>query len=397
MSCSPEIRPPEKKPDKLRSMSVSAVSRTLKAAVLFVSALVSSYAFAQKAPPRAPSPRSRNQPFNMTSSDQAASPAARARAKARADDCAGALPLFDEAVRLTIEPTLRRDRGACHDKLGNPTAAVEDYRAYLYARPEAADAKDVEERIQVLEGQIENDKKADDPDRGGGASASASLSINGEKTEGRVGGSGSSDEKAEKRESKGSSYDDFAARVKRRDEADTSPLRTGTGGIFGFYGAFRAFPSSFNTSNIGYSVGIAPRYAFTNYFTLAGELGFAGFGTRARQALGGPALWVGAEFRIKLDSYGSNHILLGAGPGYERYVGLDRTNDAAFNTLHLRGRVGFRHVFGSNIGLEANFDPSIVFFSSDQTPTVTVGGITASVALPAQGLISGNLSFVVGF
>jgi hypothetical protein len=375
-------------------MSVSAVSRTLKAAVLFVSALVSSNAFAQKAPPRAPSPRSRNQSFNMTSSDQAASPAARARAKARADDCAGALPLFDEAVRLTIEPTLRRDRGACHDKLGNPTAAVEDYRAYLYARPEASDAKEVEERIQVLEGQIENDKKSsDDPDKGG-PSASASLSINGEKTEGHVGGSGGADDK---RASKGSSYDDFAARVKRRDEAETSPLRTGIGGIFGFYGSFRAFPTSFNGSNIGYSVGIAPRYAFTSYFTLLGELGFAGFGTRARQALGGPALWVGAEFRIKLDPYGSNHILLGAGPGYERYVGLDRTNESAFNTFHVRGRIGFRHVFGSNLGLEANFDPSVVFFSSDQLPSVTVSGLTVSTGQPAQGLISGNVSFVVGF
>src|SRR5258708_900192 len=66
-----------------------------------------------------------------------------ARGRARAGDCAGALPAFDAAIRLTIEPTLRRDRGLCHEKLGDPFPAIEDYRAYLTARPDAPDADQI--------------------------------------------------------------------------------------------------------------------------------------------------------------------------------------------------------------------------------------------------------------
>ncbi len=305
--------------------------------------------------------------------------------------------LFDEAIRITIEPTLRRDRAACHDKLGNPSAAVDDYRAYLFARPEASDAKDVEERIQVLEGQLESGRKTEE-NRSGSGGASASLSINGEKTEART-GSGSSDDR--KSGSGATSYDDYAAQVKRRDEAEASGLRTGSGGIFGFYATLRSFVGAGGFGEkVGYSVGVTPRYAFNSYFSLVGEFGFAGFGTRARTASGGVALWVGAEFRAKLDSYGSNQILFGAGPGFERYVGLDRSNPAALNTGHLRGRIGFRHVFGSNIGLDVSFDPAVVFTSFDGPPTVVnVNGATTATtpSIKPQGLLGGNIAFVVGF
>src|SRR5262249_19802363 len=63
-----------------------------------------------------------------------------ARQRARGGDCASALPSFDAAIRVTIEPTLRRDRGLCHEKLNHPFPAIDDYRAYLIARPEAPDA-----------------------------------------------------------------------------------------------------------------------------------------------------------------------------------------------------------------------------------------------------------------
>jgi len=384
----------------LPNMSFSACSRFVKAGLMFAVALASGPAFAQKAPPQPA--RSRNQPFNLSSSDASASSAARARTKARAEDCAGALPLFDEAVRITIEPTLRRDRGACHDKLGNPTAALDDYRAYLYARPEASDAKEIEERIQVLEGQLESSRKAEEKDNTppGGVRGSASLSLNGEKTDAQVGSGASSGSRSD--DGKGAtSYDDYAARVKRRDEADSSSLRTGTGGVFGFYTSVRSFVGQGSGSDsIGYSVGVTPRYAFTSYFSLVGELGFAGFGARARTASGGVALWVGAEFRVKLDSYASNSLLFGVGPGFERYVGLDRSNASALNTGHIRGRIGFRHVFGANVGLDLSFDPAVVFASADGPPTiVTVNGQTfsASQSVDPRALLGGNLALVVGF
>ncbi len=373
---------------------VSTCSRFVKAGILLAGALVAGSASAQK--PAGP-PRSRNQPLNLNSTDSAAGPAARARAKARANDCEGALPLFDEAIRITIEPTLRRDRGACHDKLGNAQAGVDDYRAYLYARPESADAKDVEERIQVLEGQLEAARKPEE--RGGsGASANASISINGERTEANAGSK--SNEGREGREGRGAtSYDDYSSQVKRRDDAESSSLRMGSGGAFGFYAAVRGLFGTLNT-DVGYSVGVSPRYAFNSWFGLVGELGFAGFGARAREAIGGIAVWVAPEFRVRLDSYASNSLLFAFGPGYERYTGLDRANPAAFNSGHLRGRVGFRHVFGANIALDLTFDPGVVFLQFDGTPqTITIGNQTVSLTPPVdpRGLLGGNLAFVVGF
>ncbi len=357
-------------------MVAPAFNRSLQVAVVLVSVVGSGPALAQRA----------GQAQIRQAPDGSVSAGARARAKARADDCAGALPLFDEAIRVTIEPTLRRDRGACHDKLGNAAAAVEDYRAYLYARPEGADAKTVEERIQVLTGQTDGGGAKRDDDKGGGASASASLSINGEGASAKTSSGGDGD-KAEGKGDDGISYDDYAARVKKRDQADGSAVRTGTGGAFGFYLSIRGFPKRFLSSSVGYNVGVSPRYSVTSNLAIVGELGFAAFGTKAREAVGGIALWVGAELRVKLDSYGSNAILLGLGPGYERYAALDRASPTLFNTGHIRGRLGFRHVFGANMALDLSFDPSAVFFDA--------GPQTASV--DPQLLLGGTAAFVVGF
>lgn len=357
-------------------MVAPAFNRSLQVAVVLVSVVGSGPALAQQ--------RAGHQ--IRQAPDGSVSAGARARAKARADDCAGALPLFDEAIRVTVEPTLRRDRGACHDKLGNAAAAVEDYRAYLYARPEGADAKTVEERIQVLTGQTDGGGAKHDDDKGGGASASASLSINGEGASAKAGGGSDGDGDKGKGDD-GISYDDYAARVKKRDQADASAVRTGTGGAFGFYLSIRGFPKRFLSSSVGYNVGVSPRYSVTSNLTIVGELGFAAFGTKAREAVGGIALWVGAELRVKLDSYGSNAVLLGLGPGYERYSALDRASPTLFNTGHIRGRLGFRHVFGANMALDLSFDPSAVFFDP--------GPQTASV--DPQLLLGGTAAFVVGF
>lgn len=376
---------------------VSACSRFVKAGIVLATALVSGNAFAQ-AKPASPPARSRNQPFNLSSSDQAAGPAARARAKARANDCDGALPLFDEAIRVTIEPTLRRDRGACHDKLGNAQAAIDDYRAYLYARPEAADAKDIEERIQVLEGQLEQSRKPESDSGGqGGARASASISINGDKTEASAG----TDRDDAQRRKDATSYDDYSAQVRKRDEAESSSIRMGTGGAFGLFGAGRAFLSNgFYETQAGYMVGVTPRYSFNSWFSLIGEIGFAGFGTNSREAVGGIALWVAPEFRVRLDRFASNQLLFAFGPGYERYSALDRANPNAFNSAHFRGRVGFRHVFGANIGLDLSFDPGVAVLQYDGTPpTITIAGVTTTLTpvVDPRIVLGGNLTFVVGF
>src|SRR5256885_15342176 len=86
--------------------------------------------------------------FSLDRSRNAAAEAA--RAKAAAGDCKGALDLFDEALRLSIDATLYRDRGACHDKLGDVYPLSDDYSAYLAQSPDAPDYDKIRPRRDVL-------------------------------------------------------------------------------------------------------------------------------------------------------------------------------------------------------------------------------------------------------
>src|SRR4051812_613421 len=70
-----------------------------------------------------------------------------ARVRAKRGDCAGALDAFDQAARATIDPVVRRDRGLCHEQLGHPYPAIDDYRYYLTQRPDAPDADDIRSRL----------------------------------------------------------------------------------------------------------------------------------------------------------------------------------------------------------------------------------------------------------
>src|SRR5262245_17436416 len=85
-------------------------------------------ASAQTAPPLPPPPppRRQNPQLNLRRDEAGGADAHTARARARANDCAGALASFDAAIRTNIDPTLRRDRGLCHEKLGNPFPAMDD-------------------------------------------------------------------------------------------------------------------------------------------------------------------------------------------------------------------------------------------------------------------------------
>src|SRR6185295_9064278 len=80
------------------------------------------------------------------------------RGRAAAGDCKGALNDFDQALKTGQEPELRRDRGLCHDKLGNKFPALEDLRAYLAAKPNAPDAEQIRARVQQLESELDNDR-----------------------------------------------------------------------------------------------------------------------------------------------------------------------------------------------------------------------------------------------
>jgi len=75
-----------------------------------------------------------------------------ARRLASIGRCDEALAPFDAAVvSRTEDASLRRDRGICHERLGHPAPAIEDYRAYLSMDPTAQDAASIRTRLDALE------------------------------------------------------------------------------------------------------------------------------------------------------------------------------------------------------------------------------------------------------
>jgi hypothetical protein len=334
--------------------------------------------------------------FTLRRGEAAGSDAQAARARARAGDCAGALPSFDAAIRVTIDATLRRDRGLCHEKLNHPYPAIEDYRAYLLARPEAADGDQIRQRLAALEEQVGIGGAAPPPKGDGSAAgidASASGSTSGTSASGSanasvsLGGSSSSSSgrshvigpKAGEPER---SYDYYAKEEKLHDTAEESPLRRGSGAILGAvilpYRTMLLGDSAAGGTYAGYALAGTLRYSFGANITLMGEIGYAGYGTAGRGGVGaggGLITLLGLEARIPVSKFAADLILLGGGVGYERLsqsffllggVGSAAGIDLARNGLAARGRFGYRHVFGPSFGIDILFEPGFVnFFERD--------------------------------
>jgi hypothetical protein len=344
--------------------------------------------------------RSPNSQFLLRRGETGGPAGVAARGKARGGDCAGALNLFDDALRTTVEPTLFRDRGLCHEKLEHVHPAMDDYRAYLVARPDAPDADQIRERLARLEGMEgghENDAASPDrpPEKEDGASATASMSLNGEGASasastkrGGKGHKGRSDvigPKSGDQDARG--FDAYAADERTADEAESSALREGTGFIAGaFIHVPRYFFGSGGTSDMAYAVGGTFRYATSASFTLVSEIGYAGIGTKGQiGALGGPLLFLGGELRVPISSHAGDQIVLGAGPGAEFYTVSNTKASLNFWSLRLRG--GYRHVFGPRVALEVLADGGPVLLTSDvEGSTSTFGGV-----------LGGSVAFVAAF
>ena len=365
--------------------------------LLLVPDLASAQA-AKPAPAHGPS-RSSSQ-FTLRREDAGGADASVARSRARAGDCQGALSGFDAAINKTIEPTLRRDRGLCHEKLNHPFPAMDDYRAYLTARPDAPDSDQIRQRLAALEEQQgiggPSSQSVKDKDDGGGGKAEASgeASAGGGKAEASgsvsIGGSGSSSSKGPKSSrakadddggGSGKGFDYYAAQEKKADDADNSALRYGEGFIIG---AFLHFPRYFvgdgATSDAGYGVGGTLRYALGGALTLTSEFGFAGVGTGgSNTSASGPLLAAGVELKIPITRYASDQILLKGGLGYERYT-VSGTR-VATNGLLGRFAVGFRHVFGPSLAFDLLFDGGPAYFIPEVGDSVMRGYVSGSAAL----------------
>ncbi|HEX7600583.1 MAG TPA: tetratricopeptide repeat protein [Polyangiaceae bacterium] len=345
-------------------------------------ALLAPSAFA--AGPKPPEPKGGGT-FTLSHTGNAAADAARARVLA--GDCKGALDLFDEALRKNVDPVLRRDRGACHEQLGDVFPAIDDYRAYLAAMPDAVDAGKIREHLKAPEDAAPKDqlRKAADYDtemRGGVGSA---PSIDAKKAP--------KDEPPPRELSdadKGKSQSILEYEEQRDVEMRTSSLRQGTGPVLGAYFFPRYWVRGGGLAakdNFGQGVGLALRWSFSKTSSVIGEIGYASLGpSGAPSSRSGLQLFVGYEARVALDHWATNHFFFGGGGGYE-----DAKQDASgtvYRSIMARGRAGYRHVFGSNVGLE---------FLGDGGAAVTFsagGGSTAATVTP---VIGGQVGFVVGF
>lgn len=380
-------------------------SRALASLTCFALLFATEIAAAQSKPPAKSSSQ-----YTLRRDEAGGNDAAAARSRARSGDCAGALPSFDAAIRVSLEPTLRRDRGLCHEKLGHPYPAIEDYRAYLVAVPEANDADQIRQRLAALEAQVGIggppeeaagekpggagvDASASTASGEGSASASASFSLTG-------GASASSSSSGKRSNVIGPrageperSYDYYRNEEKLSDTAEESPLRRGSGMILGavilpyrvLWLSSEAGGSS--VSREGYAIAASLRYSFGANVTMMGEVGYAGYGTVGRSsATGGIQTLLGIEARIPISKFAADLILLGGGVGYERLSSNVANSDLAFNGLAGRGRFGYRHVFGPSFGLDVLFEPGFVhYFENSGIPGANGPSIGLGLALLIGG------------
>jgi hypothetical protein len=273
------------------------------------------------------------------------------RARARKGDCAGALESFDAAIRTSIEPTLRRDRGLCHERLGNAYPAIDDYRAYLAAAPDAPDGDTIRERLVRLEEQVGvggrsteiSDSSAKNP--GGSASASASVTTS------------------------GASKDYDSARMDEDD--DTGPLRRGKGWVVGpYFGARRwFFASDVSTSKYAETVGIRVAYAWTRTSSWFGEVGYERFNNSTEDAfsVSGLSGQLGYEARLPFSQSNIDNLwIVGLGVGYEHLVvsqnSIAQSPVNTFGAFVGRGRFSYRHNLGPKAALEAGVDLGVASF-----------------------------------
>jgi tetratricopeptide (TPR) repeat protein len=292
-------------------------------------------------------------------------------------DYAGALEAFDAAMRTSFDPQVRRDRGLCHEQLGHPFPAIDDFRYYLTALPDAPDAEDIRNRLNQLEtangfggtgtggstaqgttpGRNNDDPFAVDTKDPNARAATEPVAGTGERE--RAG-----------------NYDQELAENERWDEAESSPMRRGSGLSIGVFG--RGF-AGLTQGISGYGAGATLRGALGGVSTIYGEFGYVSY--RAGDPLtgereGGISLGLGYEARFRLDQLASNAIILAGVVNYERVT--DSNSQAVFNVIDPRAKLGYRHVFGPGLGLEIGAEVAQpLYLESGALTATTFGGTLA--------------------
>lgn len=349
-------------------------------AVAFAVGLVQGSAHAQSAAQQDAIKRYKPQPLNLHK-DQVGTEAfaADARKRMAAGDCEGALASFDAALRTSTEPTLYRDRGQCHDKLGHPYPAMDDYREYLTAEPDAPDAENLRTRLAQLEDEASGrtgTRANDDTDvPPATASASASVSL---RESGVHGSTATSHDKLE--------Y------LEREDDPLNAVLRRGKGfALAPFFSEHKWFFSgaSFGSAESwSESVGLQFRYFFGPAGGVLLEAGYEHFNTTSLDpfTIGGLTSLLALELRFPLDSDYKNQLFLAPGVGYE-HIAFSPSSAAessiATDAIAPRLRFGYRHLLQDAASIDVSIDGGWAkWFVSDSG--VSSSNVSNSVVVAAN-------------
>lgn len=319
-----------------------------------------------------------------------------ARARMRNGDCAGALEAFDEAVRHSIDPALRRDRGLCHEQLGHPYPAMDDYRAYLTAEPDAPDAQSIQARLDRLEEQTTGRSASSDADDDKSVlqgSASASVSVNGATAS--TSDSSSSSSQPVRR--------DTMDYIEHDSDELRSPLRRGKGwSVAPFFAEHKWFLPNTNFGDAetwAECVGLQFRYSFGHVSTLFLEGGYQRFNSTAATSglytVQGLTSQLGLELRFPFDGDYDNQLIVAPGIGFEYWV--ETLNVAGGQSIDIgmlmpRVRVGWRHMLAASasidLALDGGFGKPATFSNPSDFPFGGSASVDEMVALNV-GLVWG--------
>ena len=284
-----------------------------------------------------------------------------ARQKMRAGDCAAALDLFDRALATSLDVTLYRDRGTCHEKLGHPYPAMDDYRTYVTAAPDAPDAAAIREKLERLE---EDTTGSGRSDTASNDDVPPSDRIGSESPDG-AGEPPKADGSAAPAPALGSIADEDAAEELR------TPLRAGKGfGLAPLLGVrkwLRDGSSVGNSETWAESVGIEVRYSTAPHGALVLDLEYEHFNSTAldSEVVSGFSSFLGYEIRFPLNARYDDQLTLAPGIGYEQLGFSPGTSSAsAYSEGGLTGilRFGYRHMLASSVALDVGLEGGAAYF-----------------------------------
>jgi hypothetical protein len=338
----------------------------LAAGSLAIAALLSAaLAGAQDAPK--PKPKYKAQPLNLHRDGPGSQAADLGRTRMKTGDCPGALDAFDAALSQSHDPTLYRDRGLCHEKLGQPFPAIDDYRTYLTAVPDAADGDDIRDRLAKLE-----DETAVRPPRSTDDTAVPSA-------RGAAAPTDSSPSASNKL--------DY---VEPDEDALRTPLRSGKGWSIAPFLSVRGWlaGNSLNGSSAvsAESVGAQVRYATTPHGAILIEAGYELFNLTDADAatISGLSSQLGYEIRLPLDLEYRDQLLIVPGLGYE-HLAVSPTGgqgqEVSMGAFVPRARFGFRHLLSPGAAIDVSLDAGVAnFFQYSKFPYDSSQSLTVLLA-----------------